>query len=195
MKLARTFSSFLATGLALTFASLGAHAEAPVSFGFEGLSVPFYSAGYIPDGYADASWAGWILRRRDELQYTGLNGGSGAILALAVVDSPSITFATPVHFDGLFAFNPTSKLAYNLFLHGEYVGTSGSRPAGGGFLASNYSGEVDRIVFNGSAYAFSIDDMSVTPGAAAVPEPQAWALMLAGVAALGLLRRRGAARS
>lgn len=193
-----TFARHVTSALALTlaFASVGAHATtpaAPAVFGFEGLSVPFYSAGFIPDGYADATWTGWILRRRDELQYTGLNGGSGAILAVAVADSPEIRFASPVLFDGLLAFNPTSKLAYNLFLHGEYVGTSGSRPAGGGFLASHYSGEVDRIVFNGSAYAFSIDDMSAT-AAAPVPEPAAWALMLGGVAALGLFRNRRARR-
>ncbi|WP_422016786.1 PEP-CTERM sorting domain-containing protein [Roseateles sp.] len=189
MNSARPAMPALATALAMALSSFGAHADTPVVFGFEELSVPFYSAGTIPDGYAGATWTGWILRRRDELQYTGLNGGSGAILALAVADSPEISFASPVLFDGLFAFNPTAKLAFNLFLHGEYVGTSGTRPAGGGFLASNYSGQVDRIVFNGSAYAFSIDDMSATL-AAPVPEPGAWALMLAGVAGLGLLRRR-----
>lgn len=184
-----TSTQQITSALALALASLGAHADAPVVFGFEGLSVPFYSAGYIPDGYAGATWTGWVLRRRDELQYTGLNGGSGAILAVAVADSPEIHFATPVLFDGLSAFNPGSKLAYNLFLGGQYVGTSGTHPAGGGFFASNYDGEVDRIVFSGSAYAFSIDD--VMAGATApVPEPGTWALMLAGVASLGLRRAR-----
>jgi len=187
MKFARQVSS----SLAMVLASFSAHADTPVVFGFEELSVPFYTGVPIPDGYAGATWSGWVLRRNAELQYTGLNGANGAILAIAVAARPEINFASPVLFDGVLAFNPTSKLAYNLFLGGQYVGTSGSRPAGGGFLASHYSGEVDRIVFDGGPYAFSIDDLAVT-ASAPVPEPGSWALMLGGVAALGLFRQRRA---
>lgn len=185
MKIARQAT----TSLALALAGLGAHADAPITFGFEGLSVPFYSAGYIPDGYADAVWTGWILRRRDELQYTGLNGGSGAILALGMVSAPDISFSAPVVIDGLYGFYPRSQLSYDLYLGGQHVGTSAAGPVGGGYLASNYSGRVDRIVFNGPAGGFSIDDMSVSV-AAAVPEPTSWTLMLMGASSLAVFRLR-----
>ncbi len=182
--------------LALAVSSIGAHAgtplaastTAPVTFGFEGLTVPFYTAVPIPDGYADAIWTGWVLRRRDELQYTELNGGSGVVMAVSAADAPQIAFASPVLFDGVFAFNPRSSLGYDLFLGAQRVGGSGTRPAGGGYLASQYGGLVDRVVFNGSGYGFSIDDMAVTP-MSPVPEPAAWALLLGGVTALCLRRR------
>lgn len=179
----------LSCSLALALASTTALADAPAVYGFEGLTVPFYSAGFIPDGYADATWTGWILRRRDELQYTGLNGGSGAILALGMVSAPEIHFDAPVVFDGLLAFYPHAQLSYDLYLGTQHMATSVPGPVGGGYLASGYAGAVDRIVFNGPAGGFSIDDMAVI-AAAPVPEPAGWALMLAGTAALGLFRLR-----
>lgn len=193
-----------AAALMLGLASLGAHAvdttpaTTPTVYGFEGLQVPFYSAGFIPDGYAGATWSGWILRRRDELQYTGLNGGSGAILALGTVSAPEISFAAPVVFDGIFGYYPRSQLSYDLFLGGQLVGSSITGPTGGGYLGTRYTGAVDRVVFHGVASGFSVDNMGITPAplvAAPVPEPATWALMLAGVSAVGLWRRRGQVRT
>jgi len=180
-----------ASALLLGLVSLGASAT-PTTFGFEELSVPSHTAAAIPDGYAGAIWTGWILRRTDEINGTGLNTNDvSSILAIGISDAPEINFSQNVSIDGLFAINPFSKLAYELYLDGNWVGSSGSRVAGGAsFMPSNYSGELDRIVFHpGDSRGFSIDDLSVSPAAVTeVPEPDSLALLLVGLAAVGAVR-------
>ena len=181
----------LASATLLVITSLGAKAT-PTTFGFEELTVPAHTVGAIPDGYAGAIWTGWILRRTVELNGTGLNSNDGSsILAIGIAAAPEINFSQNVSIDGLFAINPFSKLAYELYLDGEWVGSSGSRVAGGAsYMPSNYSGALDRIVFHpGDASGFSIDDLSVSPAAVSeVPEPDSLALLLGGLAAFGAVR-------
>ncbi len=188
------FARHLAFALS-AFAGFAANAT-PTTFGFEELTVPSHTAAEIPDGYAGATWTGWILRRTDELNGTGLNSNdASSILAIGTTDAPEINFAQDVSIDGVFAINPFSKLAYELYLDGQWVGSSGSRVAGGAsVMPSNYSGAIDRIVFHpGDTRGFSIDDVSLTAVASPVPEPGSLALMLAGVAALAGLRFKPAA--
>ena len=186
-------AAFVASAALLSLASFGASAT-PTTFGFEELTVPSHTAALIPDGYAGATWTGWILRRTDELNGTGLNSNDvSSILAIGITDAPEINFAQNVTLDGLFAINPFAKLAYELYLDGTWVGSSGSRPGGGAsFMPSNYSGELDRIVFHpGDARGFSIDDLSVSPAVVSeVPEPDSLALTLAGLGVLGATARR-----
>jgi hypothetical protein len=42
----------------------------------------------------------------------------------------------------------------------------------------------------GNDHGLAIDDFSLSAAVAAVPEPQSWALMLGGLAALGFIARR-----
>jgi opacity protein-like surface antigen len=66
------------------------------------------------------------------------------------------------------------------------------------FLSSGYAGSVDEIRFTGNHGFYIVDDVTfdklVPFGGAGVPEPQSWALMIAGFGLVGAaMRRRKAA--
>lgn len=64
-----------------------------------------------------------------------------------------------------------------------------TQPFGLYWLASGYSGRVDRIDFYGTSDGFAVDNF--TYSAAPVPEPESWLMLLAGLGALaGYSRRR-----
>jgi PEP-CTERM motif len=57
------------------------------------------------------------------------------------------------------------------------------------WISSSYAGTVDRVVFYGSHDGAVIDDFTYST-AAAVPEPETYALMLAGLGLMGVVARR-----
>ena len=181
-------TSFLASA---AFAATAANAA---TFGFEELIVPFNTAVPIPDGYAGATWDGWVLRRTGELDGTGLNTNdtSGA-LATATSAAPTIVFAAPVVFDRMFLINPRTVASFDLYLGADRVLTGAERMAPGAeFVASGYEGHIDRVVFHYPGYGISIDDVAIAP-ATPVPEVGTAALLLTGLTSLcgvGVVRRR-----
>ncbi|QSA97793.1 VPLPA-CTERM sorting domain-containing protein [Methylococcus sp. EFPC2] len=62
-------------------------------------------------------------------------------------------------------------------------------PLGLEWLASDYSGLVDKIYFRGGFEGFSIDDLTYE-AVSAVPLPASWMMFTGGLAVLGFVRRR-----
>ncbi|WP_155931165.1 PEP-CTERM sorting domain-containing protein [Methylomonas sp. 11b] len=62
-------------------------------------------------------------------------------------------------------------------------------PLGLEWLASGYSGLIDKIYFRGGLEGFSIDDLSYD-SVSSVPLPASWAMFAGGAAMLGFARRR-----
>jgi hypothetical protein len=61
------------------------------------------------------------------------------------------------------------------------------------WVASGYSGLVDKVYIRGGLEGYSIDNL--TYSVAAVPEPETYAMFLLGFGLIGLMhRRRGVAR-
>lgn len=181
--------------LVAALSALSLEASAATSFGFEDITVPAHTVGYIPAGYAGATFEGFILRRTIELQYTGLNSNDVSdILAVAVEAMPTISFAAPTAFDGAFLINPGGTISYELFLGGALKATSAAIGVNASFSSSGYAGAIDKIVFHqASGHNFSLDDVMLSP-AAAVPEPQTYALLLTGLLMLGRVAHRRTAR-
>jgi hypothetical protein len=180
----------LVAGLA---ASVSVGASAATTFGFEDVTVPFHTAVTVPDGYANASFDGFILRRVSEINGTGLNSNDvSQILAIAVQATSSINFATATNFDGAFLINPSGTMSFDLFLGTSLVASSAPIGVNASFVPSGYGYAIDRIVFHqAEGKNFSLDDLTVSPAtfAAAVPEPQTYALMIAGMSLLSVAVR------
>ncbi|MDD2762258.1 MAG: hypothetical protein PHH11_18420 [Methylomonas sp.] len=58
------------------------------------------------------------------------------------------------------------------------------------WLASGYSGLIDKIYFRGGIRGFSIDDLTYDANVSAVPLPASWVVFTGGLAMLGFTRRR-----
>lgn len=58
------------------------------------------------------------------------------------------------------------------------------------WVASGYSGLVDRIFIRGGGEGFSIDNFTYSQGVSAVPAPAASLLFLSGLSIFGLMRRK-----
>lgn len=101
----------------------------------------------------------------------------------------------PVVFEGVYYQSwggNQANLSYSLYYQNQLVYSDPldlNLPINPYWLASNYSGLVDKIYFYSSGDGIVLDNL--TYSITAVPEPSNYVLLLSGLAVMGLLRRRG----
>lgn len=150
--------------------------------------------GGVPLNYGGLDWrgAGWTVFSTPAAPYTPHSGAGRVATGFLADDASSlIRFGQAATFDGAwFAGLGGAVLAFELYQGGQLVHTSATLDpsATPSFLASGYAGLIDTVVVKSANHGeFVMDDFSFT---AAVPEPQTYALMLAGLAGVLFIARR-----
>ena len=151
--------------------------------------------GSVPTNYGGLQFSNWSFSSVIDPAYPT---HSGLTNVFTDVGSPSITngnatihAATPFVLDGAW-FSGFSGVTFQLSLSGALVHVSSTLPDatlptgyGPAFLSSGYSGLIDTIVVSGVQGFYAMDDLTFHR-VAAVPEPETYALLLAGI---GLMAR------
>jgi hypothetical protein len=150
-------------------------------------------------GGLDWSASGWFAY--NDVDLPAYAPHSGDFRLVAPFDDPgaaadaqtAIGFDTAATFQGAwFSGLGGASITFDLFYQGVQVGTSatldpGATPA---FLASGYAGLVDRVLVSSAGPgSYTMDDFGFSV-AAPVPEPETYALMLAGLGVLGAVACR-----
>jgi len=152
--------------------------------------------GLVPASYGGIDWsaAGWSAFGEAQYPYTAHSGDWRVGTAFGSSDPESlIRFDMPTVFEGAwFSGYGDAPVTFELFSGGALIATSSTlslsdTPA---FLASGYTGLVDALLVSSPLHGgYAMDDFTFT-NVQAVPEPQTYALMLAGLGVVGLLVRR-----
>lgn len=191
--------AFITTSLSLNLFSGGVQA-AQTTVTFEDINTistasPLYATGDVYDGYNGIS--GWANMGK-AWEYLDMSFDPGQIDSRFFNgwSSGRLSFDNgPVVFEGTyyqsFARDTENTLAgIELYYQGVLVHsiTDPISPAGMVWVSSGYSGLVDEIYIRGGNEGFNIDNL--TYSTAAVPEPETYAMFLAGIGLIGILRRR-----
>lgn len=162
------------------------------------LSFDDVADGVLPASYGGLGWsaAGWTAFATPAAPYTAHSGAGRIATDFMADDARSlIRFAQKVTFDGAyFAGLGGAVLSFELYLGGQKVHSSATLDpsATPSFLASGYAGWVDGVRVKSANHGeFVMDDFSFTQ---AVPEPQSYALLLAGLLAVAVATRRQQSR-
>lgn len=182
-------------------AAVGASGVQAATLDFEdlsGVSTPFSA---MPDPYNGLIFTGWFFGVD-----TVYSASSGTIdlytdytdpqnpLDYVITNNNTISSATPFIFDSAM-FSGDSGVTFELYLAGNLVHTSASLPDSSGtfyaptLLASGYTGQIDTVKVRAVQGYYSMDDFAYH-AAAGVPEPESYALLLAGLGFLVLVAKR-----
>jgi hypothetical protein len=153
--------------------------------------------GTLPANYGGLDWSAsnWIAFGDTQDPYAAHSGDWRVATDFGSSDADStIHFATPAVFDGAwFSGYGEAAVTFELYMGGALVASSLTlSPTGvASFLASGYAGLIDTVVVFSPLQAFyAMDDFTFHAPVAAVPEPQTWALMLAGLGLVSVVRRK-----
>lgn len=175
---------------AAALAALASAASATTVLNFDDIAAD----GSVPLNYGGLDWssAGWTVFSTPAAPYTP-HSGAGRVSTGFLADDVSslIRFTAPATFEGAwFAGLGGALLSFELYNGGQLVHSSASLDpsATPSFLSSGYAGLIDTVVVKSANHGeFVMDDFSFT---AAVPEPQSYALLLAGLAGVACIARR-----
>lgn len=155
------------------------------------------SWGSLSQGYGGLTWGsspsntGWYAWQTASY----FPAHSGDFVAYSDYSQVDISFGSASVFDGAyFSGNADSTVTFQLYVGNTQVASSSTLVASGGplWLDSGYTGQIDRVrlVIGGSTQHWVMDDF--TFHTASVPEPETFALMLAGLGVVGgaVARRR-----
>lgn len=171
---------------------------------FEDLNPAPASYDLMPAPYNGFTFTGWFYG--PDTIYTPASGTIDLFTdyadpndpgAYVITNNNAITSAVDFVFDGAW-FSGYSGVTFELWDDGVQVATSGSLPDAPGvnpygpiFLASGYSGLVDKVVVSGVQGYYAMDDFTFhTERTTTVPEPSTFALLLTGLSLAGFIRTR-----
>jgi hypothetical protein len=150
--------------------------------------------GFLPGNYGGLSWVSdaWTVFGDVQAPYAAHSGDYRVTTQWDGSDTAaSINFLTPSFFAGAyFSGYSEANVSFKLYLQGQLVATSASLAPSetATFLASGYTGLVDTVVVSSPAHSFfAMDDFTYS---APVPEPESYAMLLAGLGLLGFATRR-----
>jgi hypothetical protein len=154
---------------------------------------PLYATGDVADGYNGIS--GWSATGQVWEFLEGMDFGEIGTRFFYGTSGELRFDHAPVVFDGTyyqsFAADPSQPItSFELYYQGQLVHSILDPLADAGmvWVASGYAGLVDKVYIRGGVEGFTIDNF--TYSVAAVPEPETYAMFLAGIGLIGLLHRR-----
>lgn len=191
----------LVSAIALSLAAV-APATATTVIDFDDLT----GDGYVPSDYAGLNWAS-NFSYYDQYQwpYTAHSGqtriyGAYSAFPLGFSGQMPILVGAGSVFDGAWFAGVLTTITLSLYSGGvlQTEVTSGTLSGTPQFLATNWTGGIDEIRISssyGNGYwvgdDFTFDTLVPYSGAGgAVPEPAAWAMMIAGFGLVGAVARR-----
>jgi hypothetical protein len=173
--------------------ALGAPFASADVLGFDDIADP----GFLPTNYGGLDWSAssWIAFSDTQDPYAAHSGEGRIATDFGSSDADStIRFLSDSVFDGAwFSGYGEAAVTFALYLDGALVANSATlAPTGtASYLASGYAGLVDTVVVSSPLQAFyAMDDFTFHAPVAAVPEPQTWALMFAGLGIVAIARRK-----